>query len=60
MKPSHIQTPRTLADCTFVQGYTEVKPMAYRMESWETWAGYLLAFGIGVALATVLFLGLSK
>lgn len=22
MKPSHITTPRTLADCTFTQGYT--------------------------------------
>jgi len=25
MKPSHYQTPRTLADCTFTTGYTSAK-----------------------------------
>lgn len=30
MKPSHYNTPRTLADCTFVYGYASIKPMAER------------------------------
>lgn len=59
MKPSHTQTPRTLADCTFTQGYTSVHPMAHREPTWERVAGYVLAIAIGVALATVLFMGLS-
>ena len=54
MKPSHIQTPRTLADCTFVYGYTSVRPMAHREPSWERAAGYVLAFAIGCGLAALL------
>lgn len=54
MKPSHMQTPRTLADCTFVQGYATLDPMGYRVESWEEWAGYALAFVIGAGLAALL------
>jgi len=26
MKPSHLTTPRTLADCTFVVGYSIAEP----------------------------------
>jgi len=59
MKPSHITTPRTLADCSFTQGYASVKPMAYRLHSWEQWAGYALAVFIGFSLALILFMGLS-
>lgn len=60
MKPSHLSTPRQLADCTFVQGFESVRPMAYREPTWEIIAGYLLAAAIGVGLATVLFFGLSS
>lgn len=59
MKPSHIQTPRTMADCTFSQGYAEVRPMGYRVERWEVFADYALAFVLGVAFAAFLFFGLS-
>lgn len=59
MKPSHTTTPRTLADCTFTQGYATVQPMAYRVARWEDLAGYALAAFIGFALAFVLFVGLS-
>lgn len=59
MKPSHTKTPRTLADCTFTQGYSTVQPMAYRVATWEKFADYALAFGLGVALAAFLFFGLS-
>jgi len=57
MKPSHTQTPRTLADCTFVTGHStmhQAEPL------WEKIAGYVLAVVIGVSLATILFYGLSK
>ena len=59
MKLSHLQTPRTLADCQFTYGYTSVRPMAYREASWEKWAGYALAVFIGVGLAYALFTGWS-
>ncbi len=59
MKPSHITTPRTLADCTFTYGYTSVRPMAHRVPKWEPVAGVALATVIGVGLAAVLFFGLS-
>lgn len=29
MKPSHLQTPRTLADCTFTYGYTSHSPSGH-------------------------------
>jgi ABC-type nitrate/sulfonate/bicarbonate transport system permease component len=60
MKSSHLTTPRTLSDCTFVYGYTSSRPMAYRTSSWEHWAGYALAIVIGVSLAAVMVLELSK
>ena len=57
MKPSHIQTPRTSSECQFTTGYPSV---SLREPLWEKVAGYLLAFGIGCALAAVLVIGLSK
>jgi hypothetical protein len=60
MKQSNITTPRTLADCSFVYGYTSIRPMAYREPKWEKVAGYLLAAAIGVSLAVLLVLELSK
>lgn len=54
MKPSNLTTPRTLADCSFVYGYTSVRPMAYRVATWERLAGYALALVIGVGLAALL------
>lgn len=59
MKPSHITTPRNLADCTFTYGYTTARPMAYREAKWEKLAGYALAFVIGIGLAAVLVVGWS-
>ncbi len=59
MKPSHLTTPRTLADCTFTYGYATSRPMAYRVAKWEKPAGYALAIAIGVGLAYALFIGLS-
>jgi hypothetical protein len=56
MKPSHLQTPRTLADCTFVTGHST---MHSETPLWETLAGYLLAIAIGIGFATLLFYGLS-
>ena len=48
MKPSHTQTPRNFADCTWVQGYG-------RKESiWERAGGYALATAIGIAMAALL------
>ena len=60
MKPSHITTPRNLADCTFTYGYASVRPMAYREPKWEKVAGYMLAAAIGVSLAVLLVMELSK
>lgn len=60
MKPSHITTPRNLADCTFTYGYTTSRPMAYREANWEKLAGYALAFAIGIGLAAVLVVGWSS
>lgn len=60
MKPSNLSTPRTLADCTFTYGYTSSRPMAHRVPKWERFAGFVLAFVIGVGLATLLVMELSK
>jgi hypothetical protein len=57
MKPSHTQTPRTLADCTFTVGSSNLHNDE---PAWEILAGYILAIAIGVGLASVLFFGLSK
>jgi hypothetical protein len=52
-------TPRTLADCTFQQGYTSIYPMGHKEPAWEKWAGVALAFVIGIGLAMLLVNGLS-
>lgn len=59
MKPSHLTTPRQLSDCWYPTGHATTGSMAYRTEPWENWAGYVLAFVIGFALAIVLFIGWS-
>ena len=30
MKPSHLQTPRTLAECYFVEGHSSLEPSMWR------------------------------
>jgi hypothetical protein len=57
MKPSHIQTPRTLNECHFTPGY---QSGYLRERTLERVAGYVLAFAIGCGLAVVLVVGLSK
>lgn len=57
MKPSHIQTPRTLNECQFTPGY---ESHSLREPLWEKVAGYALVFAIGCALAGVLVIGWSK
>lgn len=48
-------TPRTLADCEFVYGYTMAHPQASRTISRaEFYAGVALAVVIGVGLAACL------
>lgn len=58
MKPSHMQTPRTLNECHFTPGYTshgtQREPLMERV------AGYVLALTIGIGLATLLFYGWSN
>ena len=49
-------TPRTLSECQFVSGYA----IANTEPRWEKFAGYALAVVIGVALAALLFAGLSS
>lgn len=50
MKPSHIQTPRTLAECTWTTGYSSVRPE--RKTHWlEVVACVAIFAGIGVLLA---------
>lgn len=48
LKPSHFQTPRTLAECTFPVGYADKEPV------YESILGYCLAVAIGVGLACLL------
>ena len=57
MKPSHMQTPRTLNECQFTPGYESV---SLREPLWEKVAGYVLVFAVGCALAGVLVIGGSK
>lgn len=54
MKPSHLSTPRTLSETSFVTGYVSVRPMAYREFTWEKAANYATAVVIGFSLAAVL------
>ena len=65
MKPSHLQTPRTLADCTFTQGYQSAYPNPHGESLWEVLAGYALAgatcgllTGIGITGLMALFVEL--
>ncbi|MEY4441046.1 MAG: hypothetical protein RL442_46 [Pseudomonadota bacterium] len=53
MKPSHTQTPRNLADCTFTVGYDAIDPMSPETPI-ERIAGYAVAFLIGTGLALLL------
>lgn len=55
MKPSHLKTPRVLADCTFVTGYSRLEHPD--IPTGEVWAGRLLAVVIGAALALVFVYG---
>lgn len=48
LKPSHFQTPRTLAECSFPVGYADKEPIH------ESIFGYCLALAIGVGLACLL------
>lgn len=57
MKPSHLQTPRNMNDCHWTSGYISAPS---REPMWETIAGYLLALGIGIGLAALLFIGASS
>jgi hypothetical protein len=56
MNSSHTQTPRTLKECQFAEGYYSA---SFKESPWETLAGYVLVVVIGLALAAVLFFGLS-
>ncbi len=52
MKPSHITTPRTIAECTWVTGYTRANvPTGDRI------AGFVLAVFIGVSVTLVAVYG---
>lgn len=51
MKPSHITTPRTMAECTFTVGYTSGQPQQYdREDRIVMWA----ALVVSIALAAIL------
>lgn len=54
MKPSHLSTPRTLADCSFTYDYTIDRPLPHREPTWEKVCGFLLAVAIGVGMAALL------
>jgi hypothetical protein len=56
MKSSHTQTPRTLKECQFSEGYYSA---SFGESFWEIVAGYILVVVIGLALAAVLFFGLA-
>ncbi len=49
MKPSHLNTPRTLADCQWTTGYSSAQPTRS-----DTAASIALAISIGVLLALAL------
>ena len=52
MKPSHIQTPRTLADCTFTTGYSTA-----RRERAIRWAEAIAGVAVFAAIGVLLGLG---
>ena len=58
MKQSHLTTPRTLNECQFTPGYTSEGPQ--RETPAERIASYILALGIGIGLAALLFFGWSQ
>lgn len=45
MKPSHLSTPRTLAECTFVYGYT-----THRLDDGPTLGEFFVQAAIGIAV----------
>lgn len=47
MKPSHLTTPRTLADSTFTTGYVSYQPSAY------DWQDHVVFWGCAVAGAAL-------
>lgn len=53
MKPSHLTTPRNLADCTFPVGYSIDSPQAAQSLR-DILLGYGLAVLIGFGLAAAL------
>lgn len=57
MKPSHLQTPRSMQDGYWTSGYISASS---REPRWETIAGYILATAIGIGLAALLFFGASS
>jgi ABC-type nitrate/sulfonate/bicarbonate transport system permease component len=59
MKASHYTTPRTLADASFVQGYSTM-PIKAPVSRSERLAGVFLAVVIGIALALLLVHGVSQ
>jgi hypothetical protein len=48
IKMKNLQTPRTSAECIYVQGHGQPEPL------WEQVAGYVLAFVIGAGMACLL------
>lgn len=54
MKPSHLTTPRTLAECQWTSGYPQA-PISRR----DRIGGVLLAVAMGVAAAALLVWKLS-
>lgn len=56
MKHSHLQTPRTLAECQWTEGYPthELRPTKL-----EALAGYAMACAMGAGLAVWLVFALS-
>ena len=47
MKPSHLQTPRTLAETTFTTGYCSYEPAAY------DWQDYVVFWASAACLAAL-------
>lgn len=57
MKPSHLQTPRSMQDGYWTSGYISASS---REPLWEKVAGIALAVAIGIGLAALLFFGASS
>jgi hypothetical protein len=52
MKPSHLTTPRQLADCTFTAGHTEALNATAHSAHWAVVA--LVSFACGLLVAGVI------